>query len=290
MARPSATAEATETVRQLRGRLAAARPGRLADAVRVILDHAFAAIEDLEPSDEELDALVRFLTEVGDATDARRQEWVLLADVMGLSMHLRDRQGTGPTPGVLRGPFYRPDAPHLPQGANLSRDGIGVPVAVRLSLRDIEGTPVAGAEVEVWHANAQGRYENQDPDNQPEHNLRGRFTSDAGGVVAFRSIRPAGYRLPDDGPVGRLAQALGLPLDRPAHLHVAVTAPGLLPLTTAIFDAEDPAIGRDALYSVRPALLGRFRPGAGGVLTLEAALVLERQPAAPALQSRTAKG
>lgn len=272
----------TDTVQQLRDRLAAARAGRLADAVRVILGHAFAAIEDLEPTAEELDALIRFLTEVGDATDARRQEWVLLADVLGLSAHLCDRDGPegGATPPVLRGPFYRADAPRLPQGANLSRDGVGTPLAVRLSVTDTDARPIAGAEVEVWHANAKGRYENQDPDDQPEHNLRGRFICDDAGEVGFRTVRPAGYRLPDDGPVGRLARALGLSLDRPAHLHVAVTAPGFRPLTTAIFDAADPAIGRDALYSVRPALLGEIRPGPFG-LQLDARLALARQPAAP---------
>ena len=267
---------------QLRDRLAAAQAGRLTDVVRVVLDHAFAAIEAAQVTAEELDTLIRFLTEVGEATDARRQEWVLLADVLGLSAHLCDRDGGGSaaTPPVLRGPFYRADAPRLPQGANLSRDGLGTPVAVGLSLTDTEGRPVPGAEVEVWHANAQGRYENQDPDAQPEHNLRGRFRADDEGRLAFRTIRPRGYRLPDDGPVGRLAQAVGLSLDRPAHIHFAVSAAGLRPLTTAIFDRADPMIGRDALYSVKPDLLGEFRPVPGG-LQLEARLVLTRLPAPP---------
>lgn len=143
---------------------------------------------------------------------------------------------------------------------------------------DPEGAPIPGAEVEVWHANARERYENQDPDEQPEHNLRGRFTADAAGRVAFRTIRPRGYRLPDEGPVGRLAQALGLSLDRPAHIHIATAAPGFRPLTTAIFDRADPMIGQDALYSVKPELLGDFRALPGG-LQLDAVLVLSRLPA-----------
>ncbi|HLQ19309.1 MAG TPA: hydroxyquinol 1,2-dioxygenase, partial [Tabrizicola sp.] len=135
----------------------------------------------------------------------------------------------------------------------------------------------AEAEVEVWHANAEGRYENQDPDNQPEHNLRGRFTCDAQGRFHFRSIRPAGYALPDDGPVGQLARRIGLSLDRPAHIHFAVTAPGYRRLVTSIFDGSDPAIGRDALFAVKPGLIGDFRAEKSGV-SLSVALVLDRDP------------
>ncbi|HEY6918969.1 MAG TPA: dioxygenase [Tabrizicola sp.] len=261
-------------------RLAAAAPGRLGDAVRLILDHAFDVVAKLQPSPEELDALVQFLTDVGYATDARRQEWVLLADVFGLTDAVMSRdkgEGRG-TPATLPGPFYRPDAPALPLGANLCRGGDGVPLVVSGSVTGPEGEPLAGAEVEVWHANAEGRYENQDPDNQPEHNLRGRFICDAEGRFHFRSIRPAGYALPDDGPVGQLARRIGLSLDRPAHIHFAVTAPGYRRLVTSIFDGSDPAIGRDALFAVKPGLIGDFRAEKSGV-SLSVALVLDRDDA-----------
>lgn len=257
-------------------RLTATAPGRLGDAVRLILNHAYDVVATLNPSTEELDALVQFLTDVGYATDARRQEWVLLADVFGLTDAVmpRAREGQG-TPATLAGPFYRPDAPALPLGANLCRGGDGVPLVVSGSVTDLGGKPLAGAEVEVWHANADGRYENQDPDNQPEHNLRGRFTADADGRFHFRSIRPAGYSLPDDGPVGQLARRIGLSLDRPAHIHFAVTAPGHRRLVTSIFDGSDPAIDRDALFAVKPGLIGTFRPERAGV-ALSIVLVLDR--------------
>jgi protocatechuate 3,4-dioxygenase beta subunit len=143
------------------------------------------------------------------------------------------------------------------------------------------GQPICGAVVDVWHANGQGRYENQDPDNQPEHNLRGRFVTDAHGRFALSSVRPAGYALPDDGPVGRLARRLGLSLDRPAHLHFAVTAPGYRPLVTAIFDSSDRAIDRDALSAVKPALIGTFRPeGAGHSLDVTLVLAPDVAPQA----------
>lgn len=276
MALHNAAIQNGDAIVQLRDRLATAQPGRLTDTVRCVLEHVFAVIEELAITAEELDALISFLTDVGEATDARRQEWVLLADVLGLSAHLCERdqnERDQSTPSVLRGPFYRADAPHLPLGADLSRDGLGTPMSVTLRLTDTLGHPIPEAEVEVWHANSKGRYENQDPDEQPEHNLRGRFRAGAAGQVMFRSIRPRGYRLPDDGPVGRLARALGLSLDRPAHIHVAVTAPDFRPLTTAIFDRADPMIGQDALYSVKPELLGDFRAVPGGC-HLDAVLVL----------------
>jgi protocatechuate 3,4-dioxygenase beta subunit len=264
-----------------RQRLAAIPPGRLGDAVRLILGHAYDVVARLQPTAEELDALVQFLTDVGYATDERRQEWVLLADVLGVTDAVTSGtpQGDGRgTPSTLPGPFYRADAPWMPLGANLCRGGDGVPLAVAGTVSGPDGEPLAGAEVEVWHANAEGRYENQDPDNQPEHNLRGRFTADPQGRFHFRSIRPAGYALPDDGPVGQLARRIGLSLDRPAHIHFAVTAPGYRRLVTSIFDGSDPAIGRDALFAVKPGLIGDFRAEKSGV-SLSVALVLDRDDA-----------
>lgn len=291
MAGQRAVMDILDAAAQLRDRLDAVGDGRLAETVRVILSHALAAIESLKPSEAEFDAFVQFLTDVGYATDARRQEWVLLADVFGLSAHLCDRTAcpAGATPSVLRGPFYRPDSPMMESGANLSRDGVGMPVVVRVTVKGEDGAPVCGAEVEVWHANGAGLYENQDPDNQPEHNLRGRFRTDADGQIAFRTIRPAGYRLPDDGPVGRLACALGLSLDRPAHIHFAVAAPGFRHLVTAVFDSSDPAIGRDALYSVRPGLIGAFRAMPFGH-HLDAVLVLARDADGPSTHKNDKEG
>lgn len=260
---------------ELRQRLAAASAGRLRDAVRLIADHAFEIASRLQATPAELDAVVQFLTDVGYATDPRRQEWVLLADVFGLSDGVMNRQFPdlpGVTPSVLQGPFYRQDAPRLPLGADICRDGAGQPLEVRGLVRSLAGRPLGGAEVEVWHANADGRYENQDPDNQPEHNLRGRFVADAHGSFRFRTIRPGGYALPDDGPVGQLARRLGLSLDRPAHIHFAVTAPGCRRLVTAVFDGSDPAIHRDALFAVKPGLVGTYRSDVG-CLVLDVVLV-----------------
>ncbi len=276
-------AEGNEIAAELRRRLASAPPGRVGEAVRMIMDHAFQILAALRPTPGEFDALLQFLTDVGYATDARRQEWVLLADVFGLSDGVLSRDVAhvpGTTPSTLPGPFYRADAPRLPLGADLCLDGVGTPLSVTGRAIGPTGRPLAGAEVEVWHANSEGRYENQDPDNQPEHNLRGRFTADAQGRFQFRTIRPAGYALPDDGPVGQLARRLGLSLDRPAHIHFAVTAAGHRRLVTAVFDGSDPAIDRDALFAVRPGLIGDIRAD-GPRFALDVVLVLNRDADIP---------
>jgi hydroxyquinol 1,2-dioxygenase len=275
---------------ELRARLLSSGPDRLNVAVGMILDHAFAVLQELKPTEAEFEQLLQFLTDVGYATDARRQEWVLLADIFGFSDHVAGCSDSGDpvaTPTTLAGPFYRPDAPRLPHGANISRDGVGAPLSVTGRVTSTSGQPICGAEVEVWHANGEGRYENQDPDGQPEHNLRGRFVTEADGGFAFHTVRPGGYSLPDDGPVGRLARRLGLSLDRPAHLHFAVTAPGHHRLVTAIFDGNDRAIDRDALSAVKPGLIGTFQPVKAGH-SLDVALVL--LPAAPPQTHPALKG
>ncbi|MGC4025572.1 MAG: hypothetical protein QM744_10690 [Mesorhizobium sp.] len=159
----------------------------------------------------------------------------------------------------MAGPFYRADVPEMPAGANISRDGKGEPLSVSGRVINLSGEPLVGALVEVWQANGEGKYENQEPDRQPENNLRGKFRTDARGSFSYRTVMPRGYSLPSDGPVGRLMKALGLCLERPAHLHFRVSAEGYHTLTTHIFDMTDPAIGRDAIFGVKPELMARFR-------------------------------
>jgi hydroxyquinol 1,2-dioxygenase len=260
-----AAAEATlpGSLDELAQRLQAGGDTRLGRGLLAAVAQICRLVEDLALTPDELRVVIEFLTEVGHAADARRQEWVLLADVLGLSTLVEDRNSRcapGATPQALPGPFYRADVPELPDGADLSRDGLGERLAVALAIRDGEDAPVAAAMVEVWHANAEGLYENQEPDRQPEFNLRGRFRADSAGGVRFVTIRPRGLTLPEDGPVGRLMNRLGLRLVRPAHLHFRITAPGFVPLTTHLFDRDDPAIRRDALFGVKPALLAEFRP------------------------------
>lgn len=255
--------------REFSRRLTAVGQSRLAAAAQAIVDGLHALIAELRPSGEEFRLAIDFLTEVGHYADARRQEWVLLADVLGVSSLIEDRNSprpAGATPNTVTGPFSRSDVPEMPLGANISRDGKGEPLEVTGRIVALDGQGIGGAMVEIWQANAEGRYENQEPDRQPEFNLRGRFRADSQGRFHFLTVKPKGYTLPSDGPVGQLMSALGLGLERPAHIHFRVSAEGFETLTTHIFDRSDPAIGRDAIFGVKPELLAEFRalPPNGG--------------------------
>jgi hydroxyquinol 1,2-dioxygenase len=128
----------------------------------------------------------------------------------------------------------------------------------------------------VWQANGDGLYENQEPDLQPEFNLRGRYRSGADGGLMIRSVRPAGYPIPADGPVGRLLTRLGIGLMRPAHVHFRITAAGFQRLTTHVFDGADPALGADPLFAVHPALVADIAPAPAGGWRMEYRFVLAR--------------
>lgn len=255
--------------REFSRRLKAVDRSRLAAAAQATVGGLHALIAELRPSGEEFRLAIDFLTQVGHYADARRQEWVLLADVLGVSSLIEDQNNprpAGATPNTVAGPFYRSDAPEMPLGANISRDGKGEPLDVSGRIVALDGLGVGGALFEIWHANAEGLYENQEPDWQPEFNLRGRFRADAQGRFHFQTVKPKGYTLPSDGPVGQLVSALGLGLERPAHIHIRVSADGFETLTTHVFDRSDAAIDRDAIFGVKPELLADFRalPPQGG--------------------------
>jgi hydroxyquinol 1,2-dioxygenase len=235
---------------------------RLGRLLALLVRHLHEAVREARPTPADWKQAIGFLTEVGHASDDRRQEWVLLSDLLGLTAlveEINSPRPKGATPNTPRGPFYRSAAPKYAQGASISLDGIGEPLEVTCHVTDLDGHAIAGAVLETWQANAEGHYENQQPDRQPDFNLRGVFTADEAGTVRYRTIRPAGYSVPDDGPVGQLLGSLGYPLRRPAHLQFIVTAPGFETITTHVYDRGDPQVAEDALFAVRDELLGDFR-------------------------------
>lgn len=235
---------------------------RLAGFLALLVRHLHQAVREARPTPADWKQAIRFLTEVGHASDERRQEWVLLSDLLGLTAlveEINSPRPKGATPNTPRGPFYRSGAPRYAQGASISLDGIGEPLDVTCRVTDLDGRAVPGAVLETWQANADGHYENQQPDRQPDFNLRGTFTADEAGHVRYRTIRPAGYSVPDDGPVGQLLGSLGYPLRRPAHLQFVVKAAGFETITTHVYDRGDPQVAEDALFAVRDELLGDFR-------------------------------
>jgi protocatechuate 3,4-dioxygenase beta subunit len=226
-----------------------------------VVCHVHDLIKEFRPTQEQWRKVLDFLTEVGHASDERRQEWVLFSDLVGASAlveEINSRRPSGATPNTIRGPFFRTDTPERANGSSISLDGAGKPLLVEGRVEDLDGLPVTTAEIITWQANAEGYYENQQPDLQPEFNLRGLFRPDQDGKFHYRTVRPAGYSVPSDGPVGRLFAQAGYPLHRPAHLHFVVRAPGFETITTHIYDADDPRLGEDALFGVRPELVHPF--------------------------------
>jgi protocatechuate 3,4-dioxygenase beta subunit len=242
-------------------RLPTAKDRALPQILTAAVRHLHALIREFRPTPQEWRDVIAFLTEVGHACDERRQEWVLLSDLLGASAlveEINSRRPRGATPNTVRGPFYRPDAPHYPLGASISLDGLGEPLDVSGRVEDLDGNPIADAVLETWQANAQGYYENQQPDRQPEFNLRGIFKTGKDGRFRYRTVKPSGYGVPDDGPVGLLLGEAGYPLRRPAHLHFLVRAPGFETITTHLYDRRDPHLNEDAIFGVKPELVVDF--------------------------------
>lgn len=234
----------------LRNRQAQVAPSRLSTTVTQAAETAISVIRDHGLGPDDLRAIVRFAEEVDIRSSEHRCEWTLLFDVLGLTAAAnlqKHPQRPGATPNTLIGPFFRPDAPRKKSGDTLSLDGKGIPLSFHGTVHSVEGALVQGAEIDVWHANQDGLFENQNPDSQPEHNLRGRFSTDDDGAFWFRTVRPGPFQLPSDGPVGRLLTDMGLPIMRPAHLQFRVQAEGYETLVTHVFDRADPNMGADPL-------------------------------------------
>lgn len=219
--------------------------------------HAFAREVRLTP--DEWEAGIGFLTRVGHITDDRRQEFILLSDVLGLSM-LTVGINAPPTPDATEstvfGPFFVEGAPEVPLGGDIAKGAPGVPCWASGTLRSTDGTPVAGARIEVWEADADGFYDVQYEGTRTAG--RGWLTSGAHGEYRFWSVLPAAYGIPADGPVGDLLAATSRSPMRPAHLHFKIDASGHRTLITHIFVAGDPHLGNDAVFGVKDSLVVEF--------------------------------
>ncbi|MDJ1008456.1 MAG: intradiol ring-cleavage dioxygenase [Paracoccaceae bacterium] len=238
-----------------------ARDPRLKFAMEVIIRKLHEAVKEIEPTQEEWFEAIMFLTRTGHMCDDWRQEFILLSDVLGVSMlvdAVNSRRPTGASENTVLGPFHLDGAPEYEMGHNICLDQKGEDMVVRGRITDTDGSPIEGAKVDVWQANDEGFYDVQQKGHQPDFNLRGVFTTGADGTYWFRAVKPKFYPIPDDGPVGKLLGALGRHPFRPAHLHFIVTAEGYDPLTTHIFDPDDPHIDSDAVFGVKESLLADF--------------------------------
>ncbi len=231
---------------------------RVKAIIRRIAEDMYRAIEDLDIQPDEFWAGVAYVTRLGQANEAG-----LLVPGLGVETFLDLRMDEaerragieGGTPRTIEGPLYIAGAP-LEKGSARLDDGTetGEVLIMEGQVRDMEGRPVAGAIVDVWHANTKGGYSFFDP-SQSKYNLRRRIEADGEGRYRFRSILPSGYACPPEGQTQALLDALGRHGNRPAHIHFFVSAPGYRKLTTQINIDGDEYLHDDFAFATRDELI-----------------------------------
>ena len=235
---------------------------RLREIMVSLVRHLHGFVRETRLTEAEFRDAAAILNEMGKLASDTHNETVLMAGSLGVSSLVcllnNGDHGNTETSQSLLGPFWRLDSPRVENGGTILRsDTPGDALFVSGRVVDQQGRPVAGAEVDVWHASPVGLYENQDPE-QAEMNLRGKFTTDAAGRFSFRSVMMIGYPIPTDGVVGRLLRAQARHPYRPAHLHALILKPGYKVLISQVYDPRDPHIDSDVQFGVTAALVGDF--------------------------------
>jgi catechol 1,2-dioxygenase len=235
---------------------------RLRQIMVSLVKHLHGFVRDVRLTEKEFRDATAVIAELGKLSSDTHNEVVLMAGSLGVSPLVcllnNGDQGNTETDQSLLGPFWRLNSPRVENGGSIVRSETpGAPLFVNGHVVDKDGRPVAGAEVDVWHASPVGLYENQDPE-QADMNLRGKFTTGQDGGFSFRSVMMVGYPIPTDGVVGRLLKAQSRHPYRPAHLHALVFRPGFKVLISQVYDPADPHIDSDVQFGVTKALLGKF--------------------------------
>jgi protocatechuate 3,4-dioxygenase beta subunit len=235
---------------------------RLREILLALVRHLHGFMREIRLTEREFQEATRIIAALGQKTTASHNEVVLMAGSLGVSSLVcllnNGNNGQTETQANLLGPFWREDQPMSASGDTLVRSPTPGPgLVVHAVIEDGEGRAVAGAEVDIWHSSPEGLYENQDP-GQAEMNLRGRFVTDDTGRFHFRSVKPAGYPIPIDGPVGDLIRVTRRHHYRPAHLHFMIYKPGFKTLISQIYTPDDEHIDSDAQFGVTRALIGNY--------------------------------
>ncbi|MET8427615.1 dioxygenase [Nocardia sp. NPDC004860] len=235
---------------------------RLREILQRLTHHVHAFVKDIGLTQSEWEQGIEFLTATGQKCDATRQEFILLSDVFGVSMlvdAITHRVPRGATESTVLGPFHMTESPRRELGENISAGEGGDPCLILGTVRSVDGEPIPDAVVDVWQADDHGFYDVQNPGTTPAGNLRGLFTTDPKGSFHFRTIVPAPYPIPTDGPVGMLLERAHRHPYRPAHIHFIAQADGCRPLITHIFVAGSPYLDSDAVFGVKDSLITAFR-------------------------------
>jgi catechol 1,2-dioxygenase len=235
---------------------------RLREIVAALVRHLHAFAREVHLTEQEFQAATQIVARLGQMTNDRHNEVVLMAGSLGFSSLIcllnNGDNGQTETTANLLGPFWRMNSPRTDSGGSIVRSPTpGPAIFVDCRIKDRQGNPIAGAEVDVWHSSPEGFYEQQDPKQAPM-NLRGKFTTDGEGHFAFRSVKPAGYPIPDNGPVGDLLRAAGRHNYRPAHIHFLIFKQGFKTLISQVYSPDDPRLESDAQFGVTRALIGNY--------------------------------
>jgi hydroxyquinol 1,2-dioxygenase len=249
-------------------RLAECDDPRFKRVMGSLLTHLHAFVRDVKLTEAEWLTTIQFLTDVGHTCTDKRQEFMLLSDTLGVSMlviTLNHPADQGSAESTVVGPFYWEGAPDLPLGSNLAEGVKGEPALYSGHVLSADGTPLENALLDIWSGDGEGNYDMQIP-GETGMKARGRIRTDAAGRYWFRSIKPTFYPVPTDGPVGRMLRKMGRHPFRPGHIHMTVSAPGHLPITTHLFVAGGPYLDSDAVFGVKESLVTHFDrhpPGTG---------------------------
>jgi hydroxyquinol 1,2-dioxygenase len=240
---------------------------RLRQLVTALIKHVHAFVREVEPTQDEFLAAVDFLTRTGKMCTDKRQEFILLADVLGVEMlvdAVNNRLPGSATPTTIEGPFHVPGAPPLESGQSMAQGAPGIPCFVLGAVHGTDGTPIQGAELDVWQTDGEGLYEGQRGDEISGPWMRGLYRTGADGSYLVRTVAPIGYTIPMDGTMGTLVEKATISHMRPAHIHFHLTAPGHKPLVTHIFQRGDPYIEIDAVFAVKGPLIVDFEEHPAG--------------------------
>lgn len=233
---------------------------RLKELMKSLVTHLHAFVRDVRLTEAEWNTAIEFLTAVGHITDDKRQEFILLSDVLGVSMqtiNVNNATYKDATEATVFGPFFVEDAPEIPIGGDIAGGAPGQPCWVEGTVKDTDGNPVPNARIEVWEADDDGFYDVQYTDGRVSG--RAHLYSDENGNYNFWGLTPTPYPIPYDGPVGKMLEATGRSPMRASHLHFMVTADNLRTLVTHIFVDGDELLTSDTVFGVKDSLIKSFK-------------------------------